>query len=170
MQIATLPSGKSLSGYDGHTAWDLDARGNVTIHEGDEVKSIARDADMYYHLHVLDYFRNMKVIDVQRFNGHTCYHLKGTNNWGKTNEQFYDTRSGLLVGYAFDTTWRGGNGAAMALFEDYRKFADVVMSTRMVSRDGNEQSDFAIASVTFDDVSDDVFALPEAVRAKLRKQ
>src|SRR5579862_8949415 len=65
LQIARLAAGNSQSGYDGHTAWDLDADGTVSIHEGDEVKSIARDADMYYHLHVMDYFRTMKVIDVR---------------------------------------------------------------------------------------------------------
>jgi hypothetical protein len=83
LQIATLAAGKSLSGYDGHTAWDLDADGKVIIHTGDEVKSIARDADMYYHLHVMDYFQSMEVIDVQEFNGHPCYHLKGVNNWAR---------------------------------------------------------------------------------------
>src|SRR6202035_1603946 len=36
LQIARLAAGNSLSGYDGHTAWDLDADGNVSIHEGDE--------------------------------------------------------------------------------------------------------------------------------------
>src|ERR1700683_3836301 len=122
LQIAKLAAGDSLSGYDGRTAWDMDADGKVSIWEGDEVKRIARDADMYYHLHVMDYFHTMEVISVQDFDGHSCYHLKGTNNWGKMNEQFYDRRSGLLIGYAFNTAWRGGNGAATATFEDYRDF------------------------------------------------
>jgi hypothetical protein len=116
LQIAKLAAGDSLSGYDGRTAWDMDAGGKVSIREGDEVKSIARDADMYYHLHVMDYFRTMEVMDVQEFSGRSCYHLKGMNYWGKMNEQFYDRTSGLLIGYAFNTAWRGGNGAATATF------------------------------------------------------
>lgn len=168
LQVVTLPAGKSLSGYDGHTAWDLDSHGKVTIEQGDVVKSIARDADMYYHLHVMQYFRSMDVIDVQTFNGRPCYHLKGVNNWGKQNEQFYDKETGLLVGYAFNTAWRGGNGAATQVFEDYRDFGGVRMPTKNTTRDGDDVSAFTIASVTWDDVPDSVFELPAAVRAKLK--
>ena len=168
LQVVTLPAGKSLSGYDGHTAWDLDSHGKVTIQQGDVVKSIARDADMYYHLHVMQYFRSMEVIDVQTFNGRPCYHLKGVNNWGKPNEQFYDKETGLLVGYAFNTAWRGGNGVATQVFEDYRDFGGVRMPTKNTTRDGDDVSVFTIASVTWDDVPDSVFELPAAVRAKLR--
>lgn len=168
LQVAMLPAGKSSSGYDGHTEWDLDSHGKVTIHRGDEVLSIARDADMYYHLHVLDYFRSMEVEDVQPFNGRLCYHLKGINNWGRFNEQYYDEENGLLVGYAFNTAWRGGNGAATAVFEDYRDFGGVRMATKTTSRDGDSLSYYVITSVTWDGVPDSTFTLPEAVRATLR--
>jgi hypothetical protein len=166
LQVVTLPAGKSLSGYDGHTAWDLDSHGKATIEQGDVERSIARDADMYYHLHVMQYFRSMEVIDVQTFNERPCYHLKGVNNWGRQNEQFYDKETGLLVGYAFNTAWRGGSGAATQVFEDYRDFGGVRMPTKTTTRDGDDVSVFTVASVTWDDVPDSVFELPAAVRAK----
>jgi len=168
LQVVTLPAGEARSGYDGHTAWDLDSRGKVTIQEGDVVKSVARDADMYYHLHVMQYFRSMEVVDVQTFHGRPCYHLRGLNNWGRQNEQFYDEETGLLVGYAFNTAWRGGNGAATQVFEDYRDFGGVRIATRNTTRDGDEVSVFTIESVTWDDVPDSLFALPAEVRAKLK--
>jgi hypothetical protein len=165
LQRVTSAAGKvSLSGYDGETAWDLDASGKVTIREGDEIKTIARDADMYYHLHVMNYFRTMEVVDVKEFNGRPCYHLKGVNNWGKVNEQFYDKENGLLLGYAFNTAWRGGKGDATETFEDYKDFGGVLMPVKDTSRDGGDVSVFTITSVAYDDVDDGVFALPEAVR------
>jgi len=165
LQKASLPEGKiGLSGYDGQTAWDLDAGGKVTIHEGDEVKTIARDADMYYHLHVMNYFRTMEVVDVKEFNGRACYHLKGINNWGKQNEQFYDKENGLLLGYAFNTAWRGGKGDATETFEDYKDLGGVLMPVKDTSRDGDDVSIFTITAVSYDDVDDAVFALPEAVQ------
>ena len=168
LQLALLPTGKSSSGYDGHTAWNINSRGEGSISEGDEVRSIARDADMYYHLHVMQYFRSMEVVDVRLFNGRACYHLKGINNWGRVNEHFYDTETGLLVGYAFNTAWRGGHGDATTTFEDYRDFGGVLMPVKTTTRDGDSLSVFMITSVTYDDVSDSVFELPEAVRAKLK--
>ena len=165
LQKAVLPGGKeALSGYDGVTAWDIDPSGKVTIAEGDVIKTVARDADMYYHLHVMNYFQSMEVIDVKEFNGRACYHLKGVNNWGKPNEQFYDKENGLLVGYAFNTAWRGGNGDATAIFEDYKDFGGVKMAVKNTSRDGNDVSIFTIDSVTYDDVPDSIFALPPAVQ------
>jgi hypothetical protein len=165
LQKALLPGGKEYaSGYDGETAWDLGPDGKAVIHEGDEVKTVARDADMYYHLQVMKYFRSMEVIDVQEFNGRACYHLKGINNWGKVNEQFYDKENGLLLGYAFNTAWRGGKGDATETFEDYKDFGGVGMPAKTTSRDGDDLAISLITSITYDDVSDAVFALPEAVK------
>jgi len=107
-------------------------------------------------------------VDVQTFNGRACYHLKGINNWGRQNEQFYDKETGLLVGYAFNTAWRGGNGVATQVFENYQDFGGVLMPTKNTTRGGDDVSVFTTASVTWDDVPDSVFELPAAVRAKLK--
>jgi hypothetical protein len=168
LQKIFLPNGKeNASGYDGQTAWDLGPNGKAVVHEGDEMKTVARDADMYYHLRVLKYFKSMEVIDVTEFNGRTCYHLKGINNWGKVNEQFYDKENGLLVGYAFNTAWRAGDGDATETFEEYKDFGGVRIPTVNTHREGGEVSIFRIISVTYDDVADEVLALPEAVKSAI---
>jgi len=165
LQKTTLPDHKEfLTGYDGVTAWQIDGSGKVSIAHGDVVKTVARDADIYYHLHVLKYFRSLEVADVREFNGRECYHLKGVNNWGKLNEQFYDKENGFLLGYAFNTAWRGGKGDATVTFEDYKEFGGVFLPTKTTSRDGDDVSVDLVESVTFDDVGDSVFTLPEAVR------
>ena len=162
---AVLPNGKTAaSGYDGHIAWDLDPSGKATVQEGDVARSVARDADMYYHLHVMNYFKSMEVVDIEDFNGRPCYHLKGVNNWGQVNEHFYDRRNGLLLGYAFNTAWRGGRGDATETFEDYKDFGGVLIPAKATSRDGDDLAITLITSVTYDDVDDSRFALPEAVR------
>ena len=166
-----LPSGKAdLSGYDGQVAWDVDPAGKVTLYHGDIVKTIARDADMYYHLHVLDYFKKLDVVGVVPFAGHQCYDLKGVNNWNQPNEQFYDKDSGLLIGYRFNTKWRGGPGDTTATFEDYKDFGGVLMSTKTTGRDSNGVSIGLITSVTYDDVDDSVFVLPDAVRKAVAQE
>lgn len=170
-QQVFLPDGKkNTSGYDGHTAWNLGPDGKVEIAKPEVARSAARDADMYYHLHVMKYFKSMEVVDVKQFNGRTCYHLKGVNNWGMKNEQFYDKENGLLVGYAFNTAWRGGDGDATETFEDYKDFGGVRMATKNTHTEGGDTSIFTILSVTYDDVSDSMFALPEAVKAALAAQ
>lgn len=165
LQKVTLPDGtENRSGFDGTTAWDLDHSGKASLATGDIIKTTARDADMYYHLHVMKYFRSMQVVGVGDFNGRPCYHLKGVNNWGKTNEQFYDKETGLLLGYRFNTAWRGGNGDASQTFEGYKDFGGVLLPVKTTSHDGNDVDIATVTSVTYDNVADSVFALPEAVR------
>ena len=106
----------------------------------------------------------MEVVDVKEFNGRPCYHLKGVNNWGKQNEQFYDTENGLLLGYAFNTAWRGGKGDATESFEDYKDFGGVLLPAKDTSRDGDTLAVSFITDVTYDDVDDALFQLPEAVQ------
>ena len=165
VQKAIMADGKVYSsGYDGQVAWDMDPAGKVVIHHGDEAKTAARDADMYYHLHVLDYFQKLEVVGVKEFQGHQCYDLKGVNNWNQPNEQFYDRDSGLLIGYFFNTKWRGGPGDTTATFEDYKDFDGVLLPTKTLGRDANGVSIGLVTSVTYDDVDDSIFVLPDAVK------
>ena len=56
--------------------------------------------------------QKLELAGVTDFEGHRCYWLHGTTNWGKDNNQFYDVTTGLLVGYRFEddaskATWIG---------------------------------------------------------------
>jgi hypothetical protein len=167
----TLPNGSRYEeGFDGTVAWRLQPGQPPGISEGNEVKSKQRDADMYYPGRILDYFSSINVMDVTDFEGHACYHLKGTNKWGIVNEHFYDTTSGLLVGYKFNSSWRGGSGDEFEVFSDYKDFGGWLMPTRAVHRSADGTQVETVTSVTFDDVADSVFALPDGVKALLAKK
>ncbi len=167
----TLPNGgRYQEGFNGTVAWQISPSSGPAISEGDEVKSKERDADMYYPARIMDYFSSMEVVDVTDFEGHTCYHLKGTNKWGKVNEQFYDTTTGLLAGYRFNSSWRGGSGEEREVFSDYKDFGGWLMPTRAAHKSSDPTQTETITSVTFDDVDDSVFALPEPIRALLARK
>ena len=167
----TLPDGSHYrEGFGGTVAWQLDSRKGPAVSEGDEVKSKERDADMYYPGRIMDYFSSMQVADVSDFAGHTCYHLKGMNKWGKVNEHFYDTTSGLLMGYRFNSSWRGGSGAESEVFSDYKDFDGWLMPTRVTHKSGDGTQVETTTSVDFDDVSDSVFTLPDAIKGLLAEK
>jgi hypothetical protein len=167
----TLPDGgRYQEGFNGTIAWQISPNSGPAISDGDVVKSKERDADMYYPARIMDYFSSMEVVDVTDFEGHTCYHLKGTNKWGKVNEHFYDTTTGLLVGYRFNSAWRGGSGDEREVFSDYKDFGGWLMPTRAAHKSSDATQTETITSVTFDDVDDSEFALPDAVKALLAKK
>ena len=168
LQSYRLSDGRNgANGYDGRIGWTLGLNGKPVIQTGNIARSMARDADMYYHLHVLRYFKQMDVVGVEEFHGHTCYHLKGVNNWNEPNEQFYDKSSGLLIGYKFNTAWRGGNGDADNIFEEYKPFDGILFATKETDHDGKDMTLSFIDSVTFDDVKLSDLDPPAAVKTKL---
>ena len=169
-EIVLPDGGRYQEGFDGSVAWQLHPKAGAAISEGDEMKSKQRDADMYYPARILDYFSSMEVVDVADFEGHTCYHLKGTNKWGKVNEHFYDTSTGLLMGYRFNSSWRGGSGDEIEVFSDYKDFGGWQMPTRATHKSADGTQVETLTSVGFDDVADTVFALPDPVKTLLAKK
>jgi hypothetical protein len=166
-----LPDGSRYQeGFNGDVAWQLHPKNGPAISEGDEVKSKQRDADMYYPARILDYFSSMDVVEMAEFEGHTCYHLKGTNKWGKVNEQFFDTMTGLLIGYRFNSAWRGGSGDEIEVFSDYKDFGGWLMPTRDTNKSADGTQVQTTTSISFGDVADSVFTLPDSIKALLAKK
>jgi hypothetical protein len=169
-EVTYPDGGVDRSGFDGSVAWEVDPKSGPVVAPANQVESIRRDADMHYFGHVLDYFRSMDVVEITTFAGHTCFHLKGTNKWGILNEHFYDTTSGLLVGYKFDSSWQGGPGQEIEVFSDYRDFDGWLIPTSDVVTDATGTTSTTTTSVSFDDIPDSTFALPDPVRALVAKK
>jgi hypothetical protein len=173
LEKLSLPGNKGvvLNGFDGELAWSFDPRTGPAITTGDERESVKRDADFYYPLDELTWFKSIETVGVEDYEGQRCYHLHGINNWGKTNDHFYDQKTGLLVGYEFDSEWRGGPGLTHEIFSDYRKIDGVLVPMKQVvkikSKSGGDWTVLQVttySSVTFNDVDRAVFTPPPSVR------
>ncbi len=97
--------------------------------------------------------------------------MHGINNWGRSNDQFYDQKTGLLAGYEFDSEWRGGPGLTHEIFSDYQKIDSVLVSMKQVVKiKPKSGGDWAVlqvttfSSATFNDVDRAVFTPPQSVR------
>jgi hypothetical protein len=98
LENTSLPNnqGELKSGFDGELAWALDPRSGPQIDTGDDRESDKRDADFYYPLDELSWFKSMETVGIEEFEGRRCYRLNGINNWGKVNNHLYDVETGLL--------------------------------------------------------------------------
>jgi len=180
LTTATLPNGagEDSSGFDGANAWHLAPGGQPEVFTGDNRESIKRDADFYYPITELSWFKTMATVGIEDFEGHSCYHLHGTTNWGASNNQFYDRGTGLLVGYEFDNTWRGAPALDHEVFSGYKKIDGVLVPTTQTSkaqpksgpREWTVVQIMTTSSVSFENVEPSVFTPPQAVREMLAKQ
>lgn len=156
-----------VTGFDGNMAW-TQTEHEANVEKDVIVDSMRRDADLQYPLHETDYFRNLDLAGVTDFDGRRCYWLHGTTRWGKDNNQFYDVKTGLLVGYRFQSDTADG-GVATEVFEDYKSFGGPMVPTKRTSRSGDQWETFTLDSVSYEPVSDLLFKPPQAVKTQLRK-
>jgi hypothetical protein len=163
----TRPDGTEITaGFDGKVSWTITPQG-ASIDKGTPVEAIRRDKDLQYALHQSDYFRKLELASVTDFEGHRCYWLHGTTNWGKDNNQFYDIDTGLLVGYRFESD-DASKTIAIALFQDYKNFGGPLMATKNVERAGDQSTTFTYKSVSYEPLADSLFELPEAVKRLMK--
>ena len=162
----TRPDGtETISGFNGNVSWTITSKG-AEIDKQTPLGAIRRDADLQYALHQPDYFSKLELAGVTDFEGHRCYWLHGTTNWGKDNNQFYDVETGLLVGYRFEddaskATW-------IVRFDDYKNFGGPLMATRNTSRSGDYSQTLIYESVSYEPLADSIFDLPPAVKALVK--
>lgn len=161
LTVFTFPDGSvDRTGYDGTDAWSLDKDGKVHHAKPEVLPSVRRDADMLYFTHILRYFRSMRTEDVESFDGRPCYRLQGINNWGIQNEHFYDVKTGLLAGYRFDPSWRGGaKGYTIQIFSGYADFDGSKFATRIVTQNAAGTTVETVTGVSYAPIDDTVFEL-----------
>jgi len=176
VERVTLPdnAGDVLNGFDGEIAWSFDPRTKQPqIFKGDDWQSTKRDADFYYPLDELSWFKSMQTVGVEEFEGRPCYRLHGINNWNKSNDHFYDRETGLLAGYEFESDL----GPTHEIFSDYQKIDGVLVpmkqTVKVRAKPGSDwpvQFVLTYTSVTFNDVDPAVFTPPQAVRDLVAKE
>jgi hypothetical protein len=163
----TRPDGSQRTdGFDGKIFWSLGPKG-AEIDESVPVESVRRDADLQYALHQPDYFTKYELSGVADFEGHRCYWMHGTTHWGKDNNQFYDVKSGLLVGYRFQSDDKT-SADTVVVFDDYKSFGGPLVPTKQIDRQGKQTQTTIVTSVSYEPLPDSMFELPAAVKARLK--
>jgi outer membrane lipoprotein-sorting protein len=154
------------AGFDGSVSWTITPQG-AEIDKDTALDAVRRDADLQYPLHQPDYFKKLELAGVTDFEGHRCYWLHGTTNWGKDNNQFYDVDTGLLAGYRFESD-DASKTLTFAIFGDYKKFGDRLTATRNTTRAGDRSQTFTYKSISYEPLDDSLFDLPPAVKALMK--
>jgi hypothetical protein len=164
---ATQPDGKEIvQGFDGKVSWSVTPQG-ASIDNDTAPEAVRRDADLQYPLHQPDYFNKLELAGVTDFEGHRCYWLHGTTHWGKDNNQFYDVKTGLLVGYRFQVD-NASKNEAIVVFDDYKNFGGPLVATKNLSRSGDQTQTFIYKTISYEPLADSMFDLPPAVKALVK--
>jgi hypothetical protein len=178
LEKVSLPNGGGdlLNGFDGEIGWSFDPRpgpaSGAQLSSGDDRESDKRDADFYYPLTELSWFKSIATVGIEDYEGRSCYRLHGINNWNKSNDHFYDVQTHLLDGYEFQSPL----GLTHEIFSDYKAIDGVLAPTKQTvkakAKDGSWNVVYVLTfdSITFNDVDPSVFALPDAVKKAVAQE
>jgi hypothetical protein len=172
LEKVTLPDGAGdvFNGFDGENAWSFDPRpgpqSGAQTYSGDDRESQKRDADFYYALNELSWFKSMETVGIEDFEGRPSYRLHGINNWNKANDHLYDKETGLLTAYDFES----GMGLTHEIFSDYKKIDGILVPMKQTVKVKLKSGEWAVAqvltyeTVTFNDVDPAAVTPPQSVR------
>ena len=124
--LVTLPGmGQVQNGVNGETGWSVDPMSGPRLLEGQELKSMQREANMGIYLEPDKFYQSMEVKGTEDVSGKKAYHLVMTpKDGGKPTHAFFDMESGLMVRGMSTQESPMGEMNAETLMEDYRKTSD----------------------------------------------
>ena len=94
----TIPQiGEIKKCVNGELAWDMNPVMGTRIIDGEELKSLQREADIAAPLHPDKYFKNIECVGTEEINGSKCYRLEFETHEGKTETAFYDSKTKMVV-------------------------------------------------------------------------
>lgn len=108
--------------YNGEKGVSSGMQGKKEL-EGEELESLALEAEMYPELNYLSEDYKLKLTEIAKVEGEKAYVMEVTNPLGKTSTQFYSVESGLLLKESQQE--EGPNGEQMNSTTTYLEYADI---------------------------------------------
>ena len=162
--VIELPGvGTIQSGYNGEVGWSVDPLQGSSILEGDSLTDLVQQSDYYMPLN-LALSPGLETEELTQSNGTDAYKLKLTDARGKDSYLYFAVDSGLLVRTDVVTSSPVGEVPTTTFLSDYQDFEGYLQPTTITISTAGQEIVIEVDNVTFDDVTDAQFVLPDALR------
>jgi hypothetical protein len=113
-------------------------------------------------------YKSIEVVGQEAFEGTAAWKLKFTRPSGNTITEFYAIDTGLLIGQIASQVTPQGEIEARTVMSAYQQFGPIKQPTKINVSAGPQQMSMTTKSITFNDVPDGAFALPDAIKALVK--
>jgi len=161
--------GQILSGYDGKVGWSIDPALGPMVMDGKRLDQLKKEANYYSALHDDNDFKSMETVELTPFEGKDCYKLKLVRQSGDEATEFYDTKTGLLLGIIASQESPLGSMLVTSTASDYKKFGNLLMAAKTIQKVAGIQQVMTVDSVEYNKVADSEFELPAPIKALVVK-
>lgn len=166
-----LPTGEPMvinTGFDGTNGWLSMPFPGPMLLEGKMLDQARDEADFYSQLHEESGYSKMQTVGTTIFGGKECYEVKFVRKSGRETTEYFDVRSGLQIGAKANQETPQGAVDVVTRQEDYQKFGDLQIPTRMTQKMGDVEQVITISSVTFEAIPDKDMEAPSEIKALLK--
>jgi zinc protease len=169
MKISLPGVGEMIQGFDGKVGWSLTPVTGPMLLEGKMLEQVREQANFDAVLHDASRFKSMQTAGQGQFDGKECYTLKLVKQSGQESTEYYDTKTGLLVGSSEVQETPLGSVPVTGVIGEYKKFGDILFATRLSEKMGPLTQVMTFQTMELNTVDDSVFELPEAIKALTKK-
>ena len=159
--------GTIQSGYNGEIGWTVDPLQGNSILEGDALTDLVQQADYYLPLN-LGESEGQETQELTQVGGDEAYKVMLTDARGKETFLYFSAESGLLVRSEAVVASPAGDVPTTNTLSEYQDFEGYMQPTMITIDAAGQEFSIEVDSITFDDVSDDVFVPPAAIQSLLR--
>ena len=169
--LTTIPGmGEVQAGFDGTTAWSVNPMQGPRVLDGQELSQMRDESDRRSSLRAPELFTAVETIADTTMNAEHCYLVKLTWKSGRETYDCYSVATGLMVASKGTQKSPMGDIPVLTLYNDYKKFGDVMVATKTVQELMGQQQILTIESVEFGDGTGVTIVPPAAVQALIKKQ
>jgi hypothetical protein len=164
------PAGKTIQATDGKSAWEISPLTGDRLLDGAEKEDFLRKAKFNEELHVKELYQKLECDGIEDVDGKPAYKIVLTAKTGKTETEYYDKASHLLVKES--TTAKGPMGEiTVETFPSDYKPADGILIARTATQKAlGQQIVIKLTEIKHDvDIPADTFRRPASLDAAEKK-
>jgi hypothetical protein len=170
--VIDLPGiGKVEEGFDGETAWEMNALQGARIKDGEEKANIERSSKISVLSSWRDYYKQAKTIGSEDVEGKPAWKVEMTPKEGKPETFYFDKDTMLLVRTTATIATPLGEIPVDALMADYRVVDGIKTPFTMTQKAMSQVIVMKFDKVQYNaPIAADRFDLPPAVKALAAKR
>ncbi len=170
MTMSIPGMGEMQQGFNGEIGWDNNPMTGARLAEGEELANRREASSFSESFGLFDpaKFTAMEVVEKTQYAGEEAYKLKLERKVGRPSMEFFSVATGLRIGSQTTAVSPMGDLEISTVIGDYKQFGAVKLPTKLSISQGGQDIVMVFSDVKFNEVKDDAFALPEAVKALVK--
>lgn len=168
--VMVIPgAGDFRSGYSGGVAWSMDPMNGPRLLEGKEREQVVEQSDSLITVRDASVIASAKTTALSESEGRPCYRVEIKWVSGRETADCYGTEDGLLLSTELVIASLMGDMKQISHMSDYKSFGAVKAAAKIKSKVAGMTQLITIQSVDPAAPAAEVFVLPVAIEALVKK-